>query len=461
MKKKRNIDSDFILNGKLMSVLMAVSLPLMVNNLIVTLYNLADGLWVARLSSTQFAATSFTWPVQYLFISLALGVSIAGTSLIARYIGAKRKRDAARYANHVIVLLASIGLVFSIVGYLIAPVIIKLMGATGDLRTLSTIYLQMNFFGFFFDSMFFSFQAILNAQGQTKHTTIVTGISSIINIGLDPILIFDKIPFLNIPGFGMGIAGAACATVISKVFSFAIGIYLIKTKSKEVKLDFKDFKFETKIGANIIKSGIPTAVGQSAAAFGFTILNSFIVSFGTATVAAFSMVNRMTDIMMQPIAGISGGITSIIAQNLGANQGIRARNFFFEAVKIVLAISIVSAIAIKIFDIELINLFISEKDGIEVIKEAKNYINYSIINIPLMGLFNIFAGVFQGTGNMKYSMNMSIFRLWIVRLPLVYFFMKFTTLSSSGVWIAMVVSNTLVSIYAYSLYKRIKWDTNN
>lgn len=457
MIKGKKVDSKFILNEDINKVLLRVSGPLMINNIIMTLYNLADGFYVAQLSSTQFAATSFTWPVQFLFIAFCLGVSIAGTALIARYIGAKRKNEASLYANHVIFMLIIMGLVFSVIGVLITPFVVSLMGARGDLLKYSTTYLKINFIGLFFDAIYLSFQSILNAQGKTRETTIIGGISGVINIILDPILIFETVPFFGFQGFGLRIKGAAIATVLSKFFSMIMGIIVVGKNQDEVNVSLLNFRFIPNIGGNIIKQGIPTALGQSGAALGFTIMNTLIVSYGEDTVAGFSMVNRISDIIMQPIAGIASAITSIISQNLGAGKVDRGKKTFRQAVKFTVILSLLGAVFLKIFDDQLIGIFIGEKAGANVVSEAKNYINYDIFIIILMGGFNTFTGVFQGTGYMRYSMHMSIFRLWLVRIPILLFFREFTDLGSTGIWISMFISNFLVNVLGYYLYRRIDW----
>ncbi len=455
---KKKVDSQYILNEKISKVLLRVSTPLMINNIIATLYNLADGLFVAQLSSTQFAATSFVWPVQYLFIALCLGASIAGTSLIARYIGADKKKEAGIYANHVIVILIIMGVLFSFIGYLIAPTAVKWMGTKGDFYLYASTYLRINFIGLFFDAVYFAFQSILNAQGKTKETTIISGISGVINIVLDPFLIFETVPIIGVKGLGMEIAGAAIATVISKVFLVLMGAFLMKKKSGEVEVNLKNFNFQPEISGNIIRAGVPTAIGQSSAAVGFTIMNSLIVGYGEDTVAGFSMVNRIGDLIMQPVSGISGSITSLISQNLGAKKTDRSKQFFILAAKFTRILSVIGSLILLIFQNQLIDIFIGKSAGLNVVSEAKEYIKYDVFIIPLMGGFNLFAGVFQGTGNMKYSMNMSIFRLWIIRIPMLLIFRELTHMGSTGIWISMLASNFLVNVYGYMMYRQIDWE---
>lgn len=451
------ITSHEILHDRTTSVLLRVATPLMLNSLIHTIYTLADGLYVARLSSTHFAATSFVWPVMFLFVSLGIGISVAGTSIISQLIGAERLETAKKYAMHLIVIGAVLGVLMSIIGGVSAPHIVAWMGAKGDLRELASLYLQINLIGYIIDMLYFAFQAILNAQGDTKSTTIISACSAVANIVLDPIFIFDRVPLIGIPGLNMGIAGAAIATVLSKGLSVYLGIMLLKKNRGEVKVGFRGFRWEMPIAKEIMRVGMPTAINQSGTAMGFTILNTFIAEYGTSTIAAFSMVNRITDLVMQPMMGLSGALTSIVGQNVGGRQVKRARAFFFQALRWTIAFSAIGMIVMKIFDLQLLGVFISESDAQDVYTKALEYLYYSIAFTPLMGIFSCFTGFFQGIRYTKYPMYLSLSRLWLVRLPFIVLFKNLTDFGSTGVWISMMISNAYVCVFAYALYRFGKW----
>lgn len=440
-----------ILNGDMYKVILTLSLPLMVNNLIQTLYNLVDGIWVSKLGSVQFASTSFVWPVIFLFISIGIGVSVAGTSILSQLVGASKYDEADEYASQLIAISLIISIVFAIAGYLLSPFIIKLMGGTGDLAEYGNTYLRISFLGFPFVFIFFNFNSIMNAQGNTLAPTILSGISAILNVILDPIFIFN----LN-----MGVAGAAIATIISQAVLAVFGIiYILKFSTSEIRPNFKDFKFNKAIVNKIIKVGLPASIGQSGAALGFVVLNSFIASYGTSTMAAFGMVNRITSLIMQPPMGIGAALTSIIGQNLGAEQGVRAKEAFKKSSIIVLSVSIVGCIFMLLRDKEIINFFIRTKDDPEVIKQGISYLRYISYSMPLMGMFSIFQGVFQGSGHTKYSMAMAVGRLWFIRIPMILIFKHFSNWGPTGIWFSMSFSNLLICIYGYVVYKTKDWES--
>lgn len=439
---------DFILRGSLYKVILTLGLPIMINNLIQTLYNLADGVWVSKIGSTEFAATSFVWPVNFLFISLGIGISIAGTSIISQLIGAEKYEEANKYASQIIVASLICSVFFSIIGYILSPFIISVMGATGSFAEYSNIYLRITFLDMPFMFLFFNFNSIMNSQGNTIMPTVLSGISAVLNVILDPIFIFT---------FNMGVAGAAIATLIAKALLAFAGIYILMKKSTMVKPCFKNFKFDKLIIKKIIKIGIPASIGQSGSALGFIVLNSFIASYGTATLAAFAMVNRITSLIMQPAMGIGAALTSIVGQNLGSNQAERVKEAFMKSLKLTISFSIIGCAFLIFWDNEVVGFFMQSKDDMEVISQGITYLQYISISMPLMGIFSIFQGIFQGSGHTKYSMAMEIGRLWFVRLPMILLFKHFTSTGSIGIWFSMSFSNLIVCMYGYWVYRRGKW----
>ena len=288
----------------------------------------------------------------------------------------------------------------------------------------------------------------MSSQGNTLTPTILSSISVIINAILDPILIFK---------FNMGIAGAPVATLISKALLAGAGLYILHKSTSKIKPNFKKFSFDRNILNKLFKVALPSAIGQTGSALGFIILNGFIVSYGTSTLAAFGMVNRITSLIMQPAMGIGASLTAIVGQNLGAGKLERVKEAFIKALKLTISISIVGCIVLIWQDKPIVNFFIRSKDDNDVISQGITYLIYISFSMPLMGIFSVFQGIFQGSGHTKYSMNMEIGRLWFVRLPMILLFKYFTTIGSTGIWFSMSSSNLIICLYGYYLYKRGGW----
>ena len=427
----------------------------MISNLIKTLYGITDGIYVAQISSEDYAATSFTWPVLYLFIAVGLGVSVAATSLMSQRLGARKLKDCSIYAVHTLILTTVLGVIFSILGVITAPFIVRWMGATGSFEYKSYIFLAINSVGLLFDMIFFGYQSILNSQGRTKSMTIISTISSITNVVIDPFFIFDNV--LGIPGLNMGLAGAAWATVLSKVLLVVFAIRVVK-KESEIEVSFKNFKLDMGIIKHIFSIAIPASLGSSGEAIGFTVLNGFIQSYGTTTLAAFSMGNRLSDIFNQGAIGIGMALTSITGQNIGAGKKERSKDIFKRANIIITFFSLASAIIILLFKDQLLSIFIKDRSDIELWRQASEYMYFSAIITFFMGYFSAINGFFQGVGKTKLTMYLSLARLWVLRLPLIMILKSLTNLGSTGIWISMLVSNALTVIVGFIIYKRGRWE---
>ncbi len=442
-------NSELIQNGDMYKVLLTLSVPIMINSIIQTLYNLVDGIWVSKISSVHFAATSFVWPINYLFVALGMGLSVAGTSLLSQLLGAGRFEKAKKYTSQLMVISFFLSITFVVIGVAISPHIIRFMGGEGDFADLANIYLRISFFDLPFMFLYFNINSIMNAQGNTVTPTVLSAISALINVILDPVFIFT---------FNTGIAGAAWATVLARVVLALLGIRAVFRTDNNLKPDFKKFKFDKDILTEIVKVGLPASIGQAGSSIGFMFLNVFIVSYGTATMAAFGMVNRVTNLVMQPAMGVGAALTAVVGQNLGARQLDRATESFIKASKIALYIGVIGGILIFIFNRQIVSFFIQSRDEPEVIIQSMTYMKYIAFSMPLMGMFSVLQGIFQGSGNTRYSMAMEIGRLWAVRLPMILIFKSFLDFGPSGIWFSMSFSNLVVCLYGLWIYKAHGWN---
>ena len=436
---------DLILNGKLSKVILTLALPIMFNNLIQTMYNLADTFWVSKLGHIQVAASTFVWPVLFLMISLGIGINVAGTSMISQYTGANNKEKAKEVATQIFIFSIIFSSVLSIIGYFASPLIVKVMGATGELFYNSNVYLKIMFFDFPGLFIFSIFTAIRQAQGDTLTPMILNVAACLLNVLLDPVFIFP---------LKLGIGGAAIATVLSKVVFIPYILYLLFTKKDGVHLSIKDLKFKKEILKKIIKIGLPSSIGQSGEALGFIILNMLIASYGSYTLAAFGIGNRINSIVMMPALGIGNALVSIIGQNIGADNLDRAKEAFKTSMFLSISILLIGGTILFLISKYVIGIFTTD---INVLRDGTLYLKLISATLPFMGIFQICVGTFQGSGHTIYSMIMEMSRLWLIRLPLVTIFKLYTSLGSSGVWIAMIISNGIICIVGLLIYKSGKW----
>ena len=192
-------------------------------------------------------------------------------------------------------------------------------------------------------------------------------------------------------------------------------------------------------------------------ALGFIILNTFIQSYGTDTVAAYGMVNRITGLLNIPPGGIGSAITSIIGQNIGNRNIERVKETFIKASIIVGFMSFIIAILGYIYRIEILGFFIDSPVDSTLMIQADSYMSYTLLTLVMLNMFFIYQGLFQGSGNSKYSMFVDVVRLWGIRIPLLFLFKHFTNLGVTGIWISMSISNVIVTFIAHFIYKNGNW----
>ncbi len=436
---------EMILEGNLYRVIVLLSLPIMLNNLIQTFYNLTDTYFVSRLGSTEVAAIQFIWPLIFFIISLGTGLSMAATTMISQYIGSQDYKAASKVAGQLIYFTMTLSIFVGGFGYFLSPKIIHLMGASGDLFNYANQYLRIMFLGSFSHFMLFAFTAIKHGQGDMRTPMKINVLAVLTNIALDPLFMFT---------FGLGVPGAAIATVLSRIIFSGYGLYYLIVKDDGLPIDFNQFKFNKPVIGKLFTIGMPTALGQSMTSIGFAVLMVFIISFGEDILAAFAIGNRISSLVFLPAMGVGTAIATIIGQNLGAGNVERAKETTYKSMILTTLITVAAGSVLYFFASNMVSIF---TDDPYILKECTAYMKLILMTLPLMGFFHVFIGVFIGSGHTLQSMFIMIGRLWLFRLPMILLFNTYTDLGASSIWYAMILSNLFSDIVAYLLYRTGKW----
>lgn len=434
-----------ILNGPALRTIIMLAIPLMLGNLIQTMYNITDAFWVGKIGSVEFAAVSYVWPITFMFLAFSIGMTIAATSLIGQSIGSGQQDRATVIATQFFTLSVVGGIVFAVAGYLLTPTIIGLMGAEGMLYRHSVDYLRIIFLETPVLFLFHVYKSMKEGAGDTKTPTIYLGISVGLNIVLDPILILV---------LGWGVKGAAIATVASRLL--VVGFMIIKMfdKKEMVHVELHALRPDMPVLKNLLNVGMPASAGYIMTALGFTIMNSFVVSYGDQTVAAVSLGDRITNLVMMPIFGLGAALASFISQNIGAEQYDRARRSVYATIVFGFAMLATGGVFIHLLKIPLIHIFINEP---EVVSLSSGYLSILVFTFPLMAVIQSVVGAFQGSGHTKYVLFMTMSRLWLLRIPMVFILMNFTDLGYRAIWYAMLASNAVISVIGIGLIAQGKW----
>ena len=453
---ERQNTKNFITSGNINRVILTIATPLMINNLIRTLYNLTDGLYVAQLSAEDFAATAFIWPLNFLFISIGLGISVGATALIAQYFGANDLKLAKKYTWNTMALTFTFGFLLSTIGYIFAGQFVEWMGASGVFYEKSTAYLKINFIGLFFDFAYFGYQALLNAQGRTRVITVVSTISSITNVLLDPIFIFATIPFTQIPGLNAGIEGAAWATVISQMVS-ALLLFAYIPKFRSVKFQWEDFIPHMKQVEAIAALGLTSFIFQISALIVQIVSNNLLKTYGAMSIygseipiAVGGIVSKVFVIFIALIIGMTQGVQPIVGYNYGAKHYLRVRQTIFLALKIGFVLSFVTWAVFEIFPLQIIELFGNGNDL--YFEFGIRYMRYFMLFTLINGITILITTFFPAIGKAKTGAFLSLARQLLILLP-VMLLMTYI-FGVEGMMFATPVSDVISLVLCLFFFKR-------
>ncbi len=424
-----------------------LAIPIMFNNLIKTLHDVVDMFFVSKITSfgeEAVTSISITFPVVFMFIALGIGLSIAGTSLISQYIGAGQKNDAQKYATTLVVLALIIGIVLNFLSYFGAPYIMRLIDAEGYVLENSIKYLQIRAFELPLLFVFFAYQAIRNASGDTLSPMIIGVATILINIILSPIFII----VLN-----LGVSGAAYATLISHVVILPIVLLQLFKSTSGITIKEEYVIIDKVVAHDLLKTAAPAALGQSFTAIGFIVMTYFILSYGTPTASAFAISNRISSMILHPAMAIGAILSAYIGQNIGNLNPERAKQAFRTALNLGVGVMATGSLIVLFFRRSLAGIFLLE--GSYALDLAEEYMFFLLIGLPLMAVFQTFIGVYNGTGHTKLTFIIGVTRLWLLRIPLIMLFKYYTDFNSSGIWYAMLLSNLIIVVIGYMMYKTL------
>ncbi len=435
--------------GPITSSLLKLAWPVMLSNLFQTLYNFVDRLWLGRYGSVGIAAVQVSFPLVFLTISVASGITVAGMALIAQYTGANREEDANLAAGQVFAFSAVLAGILAIVGYFMAGPVMSLMGADPELTIAATTYLQIIFIGAPLMFSTFLFAALLTGIGDTVTPMILMGISVGANILLDPFFIFGWGPFPE-----WGVMGAAVATVIARGVVALAGFYLLFSGRLGIHIRISHLKPRWPIIRQIASIGSMASIGQTGTALGFAILNGALARLGTAVISAFGIGTAFISIALMPAMGLGQATATMVGQNLGASKPERARRVAWDGMLISTVILVAAAVVVIPLRAHLIRFFMSDPEVVRIGVRMLLLVGFAF---PFMGIIQVMTGVYQGSGHTAYSMFFGLFRLWGLRIPLIYLLAYALAQGADGVWWAMFWSNLGTALVSFGCFLTGNW----
>ena len=432
-------------------LLLNMSLPMMVSMLVQALYNIVDSIFVAKVSENALTAVSLAFPLQTLMIALGTGTGVGVNALLAKQLGEKNHKGVSKTAMNGIFLTILSYLIFLIIGCVaIKPFYAsQVKNADMEIMTLGIEYLSIVCvcsFGLYAQLIG---EKLLQATGKTIYTMISQGIGAIINIILDPILIFGM---FGLPK--MGVAGAAIATVIGQIVGGIISVYFNVSKNHEIKFEIKGFRPDMETIGNIYKVGLPSIIMQSIGSIMTYGMNQILIAFSSTATAVFGVYFKLQSFFFMPLFGLNNGMVPIIAFNFGAGKRSRMLKTLKLSYLYAFVLLFLAFIVFETMPATLLGLFEASEDMVLMGVPALRIIGVHF----LIAWFCIISGsLFQALGNGVYSLVVSVARQLFVLLPAAYILSKIGGLSA--VWwsfpIAELASLTFSAIFLFSINRKI------
>jgi len=446
---------DQILSGDILKTTLTLAWPVMLSNAFQTVYNLTDAYWLGKIGPEAVAAPSLSWPIMFLLISLSAGFAIAGLSMVSQYVGAGEMEKANKAAGQLYTIFIASSLVVAVTGYLGAEAILKLINVPEAILPIATSYLKITFLGIPFMFLSFGFQALLRGYGDTRTPMILSVSSAVLDTILDPFFVFG---WWGLPA--MGASGAALTTVMTRGLSGLIGMYLIFSGRVGLKISLSDLKPDWAFMRRIVTIGFPASIGQSGTALGMTVLTAMISTEDRVLggmgylLSAYGIGSRISSLIQIAIMGGTSALSTMVGQNIGANNFQRVNQVIRRLFTVFIAISAVESAIIYIFRGAIYRFFITDPN---VVSLGATYINYFVPFFPFFTVFQLSMSVLQAAGRTKAAMALSLVRLWGMRILIASILYYVFNMGAVGIWIGLAIGNVLSAFLALAYISRGNW----
>lgn len=418
-----NTSKTLLTEGTIWKKILAFAFPLFLGNVFQQLYNMADSLIVGNfINSDALAAVSSSGSVIFLLVGFFGGISVGAGVVIARYFGA-READKVQLAVHTAVAFGiASGIILTVVGVLLTPKILILMGTPADVLPNSILYFRIYFCGSLAFVLYNIFVGILQATGDSRHPLMYLIISSLTNIVLD--LLFVAV-------FRLGVGSAAAATIISQFISAVLCFYRLTHIDAEYRIKIQSIRFDIYMLKQIIRNGIPTGIQNSVIALANIVVQSNINAFGKMAVAGCGSYSKIEGFGFLPITCFSMALTTFISQNLGARQYDRAK----QGARFGILCSVITAeiigILIYIFAPMLISAFNSEPEVVAfgVIQARTVTLFYCLLSYS-----HCLAGIFRGSGRSTVPMIVMLICWCVIRVTYITIIVKYIPVINVIFW---------------------------
>jgi putative MATE family efflux protein len=435
--------------GKLSRAILLLSIPAVLEMVMESIFVIADIFFVSRLGANAVATVGLTESMMTIIYAISIGLGTATTSLVSRRIGEKNPNAASIAAFQAILTGIIVSLLIGIPGALFSEKLLGMMGASQQIVKTMSGYTTIMLGGNIVIMMLFIINAIFRSAGDAAVAMKVLWIGNIINIILDPCLIFGLGPFPQ-----MGVTGAAVATNIGRGTAVLVQFYLLFFGKKRIRLSIKHLEVNFRIMLKLLKLSIGSIGQNLIGTTSWIALVRIISMFGSEVVAGYTIAMRIIGFTLLPSWGISNAASTLVGQNLGAKKPARAERAVWVTGWINMILLGIIGLILVLFPEIFIRIFISDEI---VVKSGVMGLRIVSIGFVAYGLGMVLVNSFNGAGDTSTPLKINIFAFWCVEIPLAWLLAITAGLNEEGVFVAIVVAESLMTLIAWLVFRRGKW----
>ena len=426
-------------------LLLSMSLPMMASMLVQALYNIIDSMFVAQLSENALTAVSLAFPAQNLMIAVGTGTGVGVNALVSRSLGEKNKERANLIANNGLVLYVISGIIFAIFGMLGSEIFFRAQTSDPEIIQLGTDYLRVCCLLSTAVFLQFGFERILQATGRTFYTMLTQGLGAIVNIIMDPILIFG---LFGAPA--LGVKGAAIATVFGQVCAATLACWFNIKKNDDIVINPKKYHLQAHAVKSIYAIGVPSICMASIGSIMTFGMNKILIAFTSTAAAVFGVYFKLQSFIFMPVFGMNNGMVPIIGFNYGARNPDRLKKTMHLATKYAMAMMAVGTIIFWAFTPQLLGIFNASEQMLAIGIPALRIIS---VHFLLAGFNIIRISTFQALGHGVVSLTVSVLRQLFVLLPSAFIFSRIWGLNAT--WLSFPLAEGVALIIMIFFWHKI------
>jgi len=467
-------------DGEIGRPLLYLAAPIVVTNLLQVAYNLADTFWLGQYSTEALAAVTFGFPLVFFLISLAMGVAVTGSVLVAQYTGAEEYERAKYAASQTVGYALVLSVFLGGIGYFVVEDIVTALGAEPAVVPGAAAYLEVMSLGLFALFGFTVFIDLMRGAGDTVTPMLVMFGTVVVNVVLDPFLIFGVGPF---PEFG--VQGAAFATIFSRLLALAVGLAIMLRGYHGVQIRPRDMVPELGYGRRLLRIGGPATIEGTGRSISVNLMLFVVGTFATPIVAAFGVGVRVFSLIFMPAIAMDRGVETMTGQNIGAGKPDRADVANHFAAKVSFLILAAVGVVVFVTAPAVVGVF---SDDPQVVRVGADFLRWVAPTFGFIGVVRAYSGGFRGAGRTLTAAVIAVTMLGFIRVPVAWVASRpidvsriavdvpgvgtvATTLlagtpvadllaysmAERGVWLGFIVSNVAAAAIAYAWFSRGTW----